>query len=797
MVLSCLLIGCNLPAQLSMLVPTPIPSATLTPTTTLTPTIIPSPTSSPTPLPSIRIDRGDHALINGDWETALGEFEMAMGISEDPQNKATALMGVGRTHYLAGRFTQAISALESLIIDYPNFTDLATVYFYLAQAYSVMERYPEAVQAYSSYLERNPGMIDAYILDLRGDASFAAGDYAQAAEDFLAAIDHPSQLDLTNTQMKRARAHALGGDYQSALSLYDSLMSQTNDDNIKALIDLRKGQVYENLGLIEEANKAYLDAVINYPTSFDSYQALISLIDAGVPVNDLNRGLVDYFSGQYGVALAAFDRYLQNNPADPATAYYYSGMTNRALGGYEAAIQQWNAIILNFPDHPYWSRAWEQKAYTQWNYLEQYTDAFKTLVDFTNQVPTHERAAEFLFDAAQVAEQDGKLDQAAEMWERVINLYPEYDQAQRALFLSGIARYRLGDFAGSFLSFQRLLGIATTKNDQAMAYFWSGKAQMKLGEEAAGIASWEQAANIDPTGYYSERARENLQQRTPFSPPTTYDLGFDLVAERNDATEWLQTTFDLPQAAALNCPGNLVNEPALIRGTALWDLGLYQEARSEFEELRKFTATDAVKSFCLADYLARIGLYRSATLAARQVLDLAGMDDAATLNAPAFFNHLRFGTYFADIILPLAEGYNFHPLFVFSLIRQESLFESFVQSSAAASGLMQIIPATGADIARNLGWPSNYSEPDLYRPLVNLTFGLDYLDTQRRAFNGNLYNALAAYNGGPGNAIEWARLSDGDPDLFLEIIRYAETRDYIRRIFEIFNIYRRLYDRSP
>jgi len=59
--------------------------------------------------------------------------------------------------------------------------------------------------------------------------------------------------------------------------------------------------------------------------------------------------------------------------------------------------------------------------------------------------------------------------------------------------------------------------------------------------------------------------------------------------------------------------------------------------------------------------------------------------------------------------------------------------------------------------------------------------------------NGHIYAALAAYNGGPGNAVIWKQLAGDDPDLFLEIVRFEETRDYIRNIYEIFVIYRRLY----
>jgi soluble lytic murein transglycosylase len=192
-----------------------------------------------------------------------------------------------------------------------------------------------------------------------------------------------------------------------------------------------------------------------------------------------------------------------------------------------------------------------------------------------------------------------------------------------------------------------------------------------------------------------------------------------------------------------------------------------------------------------------LGFYRSAILAARQVLNLVGMSDLETLNAPAYFSHVRFGTYFTDLILSAAQQTNLHPLMVFSIIRQESAFESFASSSADARGLMQIVPDTGSELATELDWPDNYTENDLYRPMVSLVFGTHYLSKWREYFGGDMYAALAAYNGGPGNAIEWKNLAPDDPDLFLEVIRFDETRAYIRGIYEIFNIYRRIYDRTP
>jgi len=59
-----------------------------------------------------------------------------------------------------------------------------------------------------------------------------------------------------------------------------------------------------------------------------------------------------------------------------------------------------------------------------------------------------------------------------------------------------------------------------------------------------------------------------------------------------------------------------------------------------------------------------------------------------------------------------------------------------------------------------------------------------------------MYATLAGYNAGPGNSAAWLDEAGGDPDLFVEIIRFSETETYIKYISEIFAIYRRIYSRT-
>ena len=524
---------------------------------------------------------------------------------------------------------------------------------------------------------------------------------------------------------------------------------------------------------------------------------MLELVNGGFEINDLDRGLVDYFAGQYSHSVEAFDRFVIDSYAgDRGTALYYKGFALRAMGSHEEALGAWDALINQYPDHSYWDKAWEFKAYSLWFYMNRYNEASQVLLDFVSTSPYHPRAAEFLFDAAKVEELTGDLETAADLWKRVFNEYPTSSYANVSLFKSGISQVRLGAFTQALDSFSTYRDATQSFEELSQALFWIGKVYDLQGNSNAALATWSEAASADPTGYYSERARDLLQNRQPFTPPQDYDIGFDVLAEQQEAENWIKETFSIPPETNLDSLGLLRDDPRLISGTELWELGLFSEARAEFEELRNETSFDPISSYRLANYYIDLGLYRPAIFAARQVLNAAGMDDGATMNAPSYFNHIRFGTYYSDLVIPASQEYGFHPLLLFSVIRQESLFEGFVHSTAGARGLMQIIPSTGAERANQEGWPLDYSDEDLYRPQVSIKLGTAYLSFLRSYFGGDIYAALAAYNAGPGNSAIWLEEAQGDPDLFLEIIRFSETQLYLKNISEIFAIYRRLYTRS-
>ncbi|UCF59762.1 MAG: tetratricopeptide repeat protein [Anaerolineaceae bacterium] len=790
-ILLCLMssvLACNVTEFLAV-GPTATPS--MTPTATITPTSTPS----PTPIPSARLDSAWWALFKGDWDVAVAEYQISLTNASDPDEQATAQLGIGVAMLKSYRFQDAVEALTVYIESYPVHDLLGQGYFHRAQAQEVLGNYQAAANDYGQYLLQRSGLIDSFVYERQGDALREARNPVDAIVAYQNAMVSPRLGDDLELEIKIGRALVDMGDYNAALVKYTDVFERATSDYTKAQMDYSRGRVHIALGQFEEAYGYYLHAVENYPLSHDTYLGLVELVEAGVLVNELDRGLVDYYAGQHGVAVAAFDRYLNAFPLDhDGTVHYYKGLSLRALGTYADAIDEWDILIDTHPLDRFWDEAWEEKAFTQWAYLDQYNAAAQTLLDFVTTVPDHTRAAEFLYDAARIKERADQLDDAASIWQRLEVEYPNSEWTYRALFLAGVTRYRISDFLGSEDLFLKCVEIAGEPSDLAAAYLWLGKTYMERGDPVSAQTAWQRAVESHTHGYYGIRAGDLLLDREPFQSAGAFNFRFDEEAERFEAEEWLRAHFPIAGPDPLSSLDPvLANDDRIVRGYEFWQLGLYDQAKAEYESLRLDKQNDAEATYRLMHHFLDLGFYQPAIYAAWRILDLADLAEMGINAAPIYFSRIRFGPYFGDLILPEALRHDFDGLIILSVIRQESLFEGFAISYADARGLMQIIPSTGQGLADQLGWPPGYTEFDLYRPVVSVRLGIQYLSTQRETFDGDLYAALAAYNAGPGNALIWKAIAPDDPDLFLEVIRLQQPQNYIRNIYWAFTNYQALY----
>jgi soluble lytic murein transglycosylase len=791
------LTACNMPVVSNLFnhaTPTPQDTSTPTPLPTATPT--PIPTATPTPQPSARLDSGMQAFLDGDYDTAISEFQTAYDFSQDPEIKAQAQNKLARIAYLQGDTQKALDLDRQVTEASVSATAGSEAHYYLAQIYTSLKRSEDAAAEYQLYLDsQKSSPISAYILELQGDAYTDAGQYQKAIDAFGEASKQPD-ADASLLNLKIAGNDVTLGETAAAMQLYNNIFNTTQSDYVRAQVDLLVGQIYLTQDEAQNAYDRFKDAVNNYPRAYDSYSALVALVNDGVEVSDLNRGIVDYYAGKYTIAADVLKTYIKNNQIQDGTPHYYRAMALTQTEDYEGAIAEWDALIQqNNPADRFWATSWDEKAYTQWYYLGKFDLAAQTLSDFISKSTQDTQAPSLLFETGRIYERNNELDLAVAAWERLPNEYPGSEYSYMGIYFAGITRYRQQRYTEAQTDFQRASLLGVDSSEKAGANFWMGKSAQANGDSVSAQNYWQNAMSQDPTGYYSERARDLTIGRKPYEACKVLDLGINLEADRPEAEAWLTKTFSLPVDTNYSDLGSILSDGRIQRAAEYWRLGLYEKAITEVEAYRDEFKADPLIQYKIGRWALSLGIFRSAILANRQVLTLAGLDDNGTLTAPIYFNHVRFGPYYRNIITQVAQENNLDPLLIYSVIRQESMFDTNISSSAGADGLMQMLPTTAREVSSQSGRPPVFLDDDIFRPQVAISLGSYYLAQQIRLQGGDLYAGLAAYNGGPGNATAWKELSQSDPDLFLEVVRYQETRDYLRAILEIFNIYKSFYCR--
>ena len=157
---------------------------------------------------------------------------------------------------------------------------------------------------------------------------------------------------------------------------------------------------------------------------------------------------------------------------------------------------------------------------------------------------------------------------------------------------------------------------------------------------------------------------------------------------------------------------------------------------------------------------------------------------------------LRFPIHYSNQIHNNAEQQNLDPAIVFGLIRQESIFDKDAESTVGARGLMQVMPRTGMQIAKDLKekWRSDQS---LFNPDVNVRYGAFYYKQLVRQFHGHFALAIAAYNAGSGRVSKWLPSVESVPaDIWIETIPFKETRKYVTSVLSYAIIYQQLIQRK-
>jgi len=784
---------------------TPILLPTVTPLSTATQTSAPTPAPTPTPShtptlvatsaaalsPTDLLTMAQQEWEQGDYQEAVAHFQQlaaAPDATEDEQR--TALLEVGEGQLLLGAFTDAEATLTEFLDRYPAAPETAAATFWLAQAQQGQMDWEGAVATFGAYLALDD-TLTTYVSDMLGDCYLALGDYPAAIEAYEIALSGVVTAEKETAIRERlAQAYMSTGELDVAIAQYDAISDLTDSSYTLARMDYLAGYALIIRGRPAEGYARYLHAINYYPAAYDSYLALIELVDAGYSVDDFQRGLVGYYAGAATQAISAFSRYLESDPDHHAAdAHLYIARCYAVSGNYPAAINELDLLLETYQGDPIWGDGWLEKAKIQVN-MGRSKDAVQTYLAFAENYPDDTLTPIALWRAAALREKDGNRNGARQLYQRLASDYPDHQDAPEALFRAGLMALREGDDETAVQDWEDLVSEYSASDWYPPGLVWLTRTLPADAERAALYQA--RAAALPPDSYYAIRAADLAAGLPAFEPPASIvwpDPGAE-SAGQSEAEAWLREWLELDPAEEVSAPSPAItDDPRWERGRRLLEQGLDKEARGELNRLRSDYARDALASYQLALAFREMGLYRESILAAAALITLSPGD--TPLNVPPFIARLSYPAYYRDLVEAAAAEHDVDPLLLLAMIRQESLFNSDARSSAAAQGLMQVIPSTGEYIAEELEWP-DYRNEDLYQPYVNIPFGAFYIAEQLQTF-GDPFVALAAYNAGPSNAFYWHNFAPDDPDLYLEIITIGEPRRYIQRIYTYYTYYRALY----
>ncbi|MEW8373737.1 MAG: transglycosylase SLT domain-containing protein [Candidatus Thiodiazotropha sp.] len=149
---------------------------------------------------------------------------------------------------------------------------------------------------------------------------------------------------------------------------------------------------------------------------------------------------------------------------------------------------------------------------------------------------------------------------------------------------------------------------------------------------------------------------------------------------------------------------------------------------------------------------------------------------------------LRFPLAHREAITDQARDHGIDSAWIYAIMRQESAFMSDAKSSAGARGLMQLMPKTAKQMAKELKQSLGKPE-DLYRPELNIKLGAGYLNMIYRQLQESPVLATAAYNAGPHRVMSWLPEESQASDVWIETVPFRETREYLKRVLAYTVIY--------
>jgi soluble lytic murein transglycosylase len=428
-----------------------------------------------------------------------------------------------------------------------------------------------------------------------------------------------------------------------------------------------------------------------------------------------------------------------------------------------------------------------------------------------------DRRAEARFHAARALSRADRDDEAIVGYRDVVARFPRTRYAQEASFLIGWldfnrARYReaipsledtikryggstfaidarwylgfskwmLKDASGALVDFTRL-GQVRGSLSGGKGNYWRGRALDALGKQDDAKAAWRGVVSDYPFSHYALLSRVRLRDAgAPVGPfgdgPASHESVTALEA--------------IDPAAA--------RDPAMARVDELLEAGLSVEAGQELRSVEtafmKRLGSGRALPVLFDRYLKAEDFNRVLRLGEAHGGKALRVDPHTSQAARGWWQLMYPLAYRALVEKHGALGKN-PTYYLYTIMQKESAYNPHDVSYADAIGLLQMIPPTSRRVAEHVGVP--YTDDILYDPDGNIRFGSWYIGHLLQKFKGQIALGAGSYNAGPAAMIRWIeKQGDRSLDEFIELCSYTQTREYMKKVHEIYSRYLYLYDRA-
>jgi len=556
----------------------------------------------------------------------------------------------------------------------------------------------------------------------------------------------------------QGEALAMEGNARGAELAWNNVLGSpgAEDEAVRQSIELSIVASRQRTGSLDPAidplvllDQNYVDVVVS------SSQVPAALLSPPVV---LERAAAALDAGHPGQALSLYDQVISNrlDPEQQRTARWGRARALFRQRKYEGAAKAF-AVLL--PDLE--ARFWRARSLARNGQVDLSIAEFAEVARGSDE----EYASWALFLMGTLYEDRNEMREAIGCFRRVAQYAHFPDRVRAALWREGWAQYRTGVKAQARSTFQALLEKTDDPLERLRPRYWAARAASGEGHAKLARKELDKLARDFPLTYYGWRAQERLD----------LDGAGLLMSERQLAEGTRRVADETIERAAL-----------------LIEAGLDDLARDEL----RFAAREArgfVDRTRIGILLTRVGDYHRAN----ELVVTAYGDSLARGLQPGreALWWLSWPPAYRDTIISvLPEDASIEPELVWAIMREESHYRVDARSAVGALGLLQLMPSTAAQLARQQGI-EDFKSTDLFDARTNIRLGATYLNQLGARFDGRMSAAIGSYNAGPRRVSSWLRGDAGEleDDIWVENIPYDQTRSYVKRVLRSLHVYKSFY----